>query len=246
MSLPEAAPTPAVREDGLSLLGMPPRVRSLYLDALGQKAGLVLLVGPAGSGKQEIIGAGLDAAIRPAAEAALVMSIADRGSANLAIASALSGRLVLATMEATDSIAAVARFAALEIELFLLAAALRAIVAQRRMRRLCLACRQPVQALGSEGALLGFDPGAVVWRGAGCARCSGTGYDGSTTVFEALKVDAVLRPLIAAGDGPLIAGHAFRHAPNLASAARTLVRDGLTSSEEAIRLSRAEYKACGP
>jgi general secretion pathway protein E len=238
MSLAEPVPAPPSGEEGLSLLGMPPPVRSVYLDALRQPAGLVLVVGPAGAGKRETIEAGLGAAPRPAAEAALVMTVEDQATAGLAVASALNGRLVLAAMEAQDAIAALARIAAMEIELFLLAAAVRVIVAQRRVRRLCIACRQPVQAVGSEGALLGFDPGAVIWRGDGCGRCAGTGYDGNTGLFEVIEIDAVLRRLIAAGDAALIAGHAFRHAANLASAARALVRDGVISSREAVRLSR--------
>jgi general secretion pathway protein E len=88
--------------------------------------------------------------------------------------------------------------------------------------------------------LLGFDPGAVVYAPVGCDACDHTGYAGRTGVFEAIHADAALRRLINdGGDGAIIARHAFLNAPNLGSAARALVRGGITTPDEAVRVSRS-------
>jgi general secretion pathway protein E len=80
-----------------------------------------------------------------------------------------------------------------------------------------------------------------VYEPRGCPACGGTGYRGRTGLFEAVKVDDTLRRLInAGGDEPAIAAHAFRAAPTLAATARALVLDGITSPEEALRVSRHE------
>src|SRR3546814_410667 len=129
----------------------------------------------------------------------------------------------------------------MKIEPFLLASTLRAVIAQRLVRRLCPHCREPVQASGSVSALLGFDPGAVIYEARGCGECGNSGFKGRIGVFEAVRIDDAIRRLInAGGDEAVIASHAFRNAPNLGSAARVLVREGVTTAEEAVRISRRE------
>ena len=73
----------------------------------------------------------------------------------------------------------------------------------------------------------------------GCPACGGTGFKGRVGVFEAIRVDDTIRRLInEGGDEAVIARHAYANAPNLGSAARALVREGLTTPEEAVRISR--------
>jgi type II secretory ATPase GspE/PulE/Tfp pilus assembly ATPase PilB-like protein len=115
----------------------------------------------------------------------------------------------------------------LRVESFRLASTLQAVIAQRLVQRLCPECREPVQAQGSVSALLGFDPGAVVYAAAGCSACGDTGYAGQVAVFEAIHADPAMRRLINdGGDEAILASHAYVRAPNLGSAARTLVREG--------------------
>src|SRR3546814_14997999 len=93
---------------------------------------------------------------------------------------------------------------------------LRAVIAQRLVRRLCQHCHEAVQADKSASALLGFDPGTIIYRALGCDACSGTGYKGRIGVFEAIRIDDTIRRLINnGGDESLIARHAFLNAPNL-------------------------------
>ncbi|HEY0132300.1 MAG TPA: type II secretion system protein GspE, partial [Allosphingosinicella sp.] len=90
-------------------------------------------------------------------------------------------------------------------------------------------------------ALVGLEPGSIVHEPRGCAQCGNSGFKGRTGVFEAVRIDDNVRRLInAGGDEVEISAHAFRNSPNLAAAARQLVREGVTSVGEAVRVSRRE------
>jgi general secretion pathway protein E len=183
--------------------------------------------------------AALRALLRQDPDVVMVSAVGDRETAEVAVQAALTGHLLLSSMDAADAVGAISRLRAMRIEPFLLASTLCAVVAQRLVRRLCQQCRAPVQADKSASALLGFDPGTIIYRPHGCGGCDGTGYEGRIGVFEAIRVDDTIRRLINdGGDESLIARHAFLNAPNLGSAARALVRDGQTTAEEAIRVSR--------
>ncbi|MFB0872043.1 MULTISPECIES: GspE/PulE family protein [unclassified Sphingobium] len=185
--------------------------------------------------------AGLRAILRQDPDVVMVGEIRDRETAEVAVQASLTGHLVLSTVRTNDSVAAITRMRDMRVEPFLLASTLRAVIAQRLVRRLCQHCREPVQADKSASALLGFDPGTIIYRARGCEECVGTGYNGRIGVFEAIRVDDTIRRLINdGGDESLIARHAFLNAPNLGSAARALVRDGQTTAEEAIRVSRRD------
>ncbi|HEY1144996.1 MAG TPA: ATPase, T2SS/T4P/T4SS family, partial [Allosphingosinicella sp.] len=165
-------------------------------------------------------------------------------TADIAVQASLTGHLVLSTVHTNDAVGAITRMRDMKIEPFLLASTLRAVIAQRLVRRLCPSCREPVQASGSVSALLGFDSGTVIYEARGCPDCGNTGYKGRIGVFEAVRIDDAIRRLInSGGDEAVIASHAFRHAPNLGSAARALVREGVTTAEEAVRISRREAEA---
>jgi general secretion pathway protein E len=185
--------------------------------------------------------AGLRAILRQDPDVVMVGEIRDRETADIAVQAALTGHLVLSTVHTNDAVGAITRLRDMKVEPFLIASTLRAVIAQRLVRRLCPACRAPVQASGSVSALLGFDPGTIVYEARGCPECTQTGYKGRIGLFEAVRVDDAMRRLInSGGDEAVIAGHAFRNAPNLSAAARALVRDGVTTPEEAVRVSRAE------
>jgi general secretion pathway protein E len=185
--------------------------------------------------------AGLRAILRQDPDVVMVGEIRDRETAEIAVQAALTGHLVLSTVHTNDALGAVTRLRDMRIEPFLLASTLRAIVAQRLVRRLCPECREPVQCDNRIGALLGFEAGTVVYRAQGCSACKQTGYQSRIGVFEAVRVDETIRKLInAGGDEAILAQHAFMRSPNIASSARQLVRAGETTPEEAIRISRSE------
>ncbi len=185
--------------------------------------------------------AGLRAILRQDPDVVMVGEIRDRETADIAVQASLTGHLVLSTVHTNDAVGAITRMRDMRIEPFLLASTLRAVVAQRLVRRLCQSCRRPVQASGSVSSLLGFDPGTVIYEPVGCEDCNGTGFKGRIGVFEAIRIDDTIRRLINdGGDEAIISRHAFLNAPNLGSAARKLVREGFTTPEEAVRISRRE------
>jgi general secretion pathway protein E len=191
--------------------------------------------------------AGLRAILRQDPDVVMIGEIRDHETAEIAVQASLTGHLVLSTVHTNDAIGAITRMRDMKIEPFLLASTLRAVVAQRLVRRLCPDCREPVQADGSLASLLGFDKGTVVYRPVGCDACNHTGFAGRIGVFEAVRVDETIRRLINDnGDEAIIARHAFLNAPNLGSAARELVRTGQTTAEEAIRISRREAEPVPP
>ncbi len=184
---------------------------------------------------------GLRAILRQDPDVVMVGEIRDRETADIAVQASLTGHLVLSTVHTNDAVGAITRLKDLKVEPFLLASTLRAVVAQRLVRRLCPDCREPVQADQKVAALLGIDAGSVVWRAAGCDNCGHTGFKGRVGVFEAVRIDDTIRRYIYdGGDEAMIARHAFLRAPTLAGAARAMVRDGLTTPEEAIRIARRE------
>lgn len=206
--------------------------------ALKETIGLILIAGPPGSGRAATLR--VLAECRPDAFAA--REIESRESAEAALASARRG-LVLATIEAEDSIAAIGRVAGMRIDGFSLAFGLRLVLAQRPVRRLCGSCRQPVQPGNAVTAPLGLDPGAVVYEARGCALCDGTGLAGLAAAFETLPVDSTIgRLIVRGGEEAAIAGHAFRTWPNLAATARALAAAGRIDAGEALRLIKGAQR----
>ncbi|MGN8000577.1 ATPase, T2SS/T4P/T4SS family [Sphingomonas sp. 22176] len=183
----------------------------------------------------------LRAGIEQDVDILIIDSLEDRATAAAAVQATQAGRLVLAGIDAQDSVAAIQQMRAWRVEAFHLASALSLVIAQRLVRRLCPECREPVQATGSVSALLGFDPGAIVYASAGCVVCGGSGFAGQTGVFESIRGDATIRRLINdGGDAAILARHAFVSTPNLGSAARHLARTGVTTPEEAVKISRGQ------
>jgi general secretion pathway protein E len=171
----------------------------------------------------------------------MVGEIRDRETADIAIQAALTGHLVLSTVHTNDAVSAITRLRDMKVEPFLIASTVRAVIAQRLVRRLCTACREAVAAAPSLARLLTIPEGAIVHEPRGCGECGGTGYKGRVGLFEAVRVDDQLRRLINAGaDEDALAAHAFSSLPRLADSARALVLDGTTSPEEAVRISRPE------
>ncbi len=185
--------------------------------------------------------AGLRAILRQDPDVVMVGEIRDRETAEIAVQASLTGHLVLSTVHTNDAIGAITRMRDMKVESFLLASTLRAVIAQRLVRRLCPTCRKPVAASETVAPLLGIAPDAVVYVAQGCDDCNQTGYRGRIGVFEAVRVDDTIRRLINTdGHESAITAHAFARSPNLAQSARDLVLSGQTTAEEAVRVSRRD------
>jgi general secretion pathway protein E len=193
---------------------------------------------------------GLRAILRQDPDIVMVGEIRDAETAEIAVQASLTGHLVLSTVHTNDAVGAITRLKDLGVEPFLLASALRIVVAQRLVRQLCDECARPVVAAPAIVAALGLKPGSIVRQPVGCAACGNTGFRGRIGAFEAVRVDDTLRQLILSGaDETAIARHAFQRSsafarvPDLAASVRRLVSDGKTTVEEAIRIMRKDAGA---
>jgi type II secretory ATPase GspE/PulE/Tfp pilus assembly ATPase PilB-like protein len=131
----------------------------------------------------------------------MVGDMGDQETASLTVRTALTGHLVLSTLHTNDASSAITRLLDLGIEPFFLCQTLTGILAQRLVRKLCVACREPSDVEASSLVPLGIAvpkrSGAVrLWRPRGCKRCRQTGYLGRIGVFELLTVDHHVRSLI--------------------------------------------------
>ena len=130
-----------------------------------------------------------------------VGEIRDGITADIALGAAITGHLVLSTLHCGDAPGAVERLLDMGMERYRIAAALRGVISQRLVRKLCPHCREGYAPNAADQAELGleFRPGRVLYRSRGCAHCHGSGYRGRTGVFEILTLSPTLRRAIAGG-----------------------------------------------
>ena len=130
----------------------------------------------------------------------MVGEIRDLETARISIQAALTGHLVLSTLHTNDAPSAVTRLVDMGIEPFLLASTIEAVLAQRLVRRLCVACRQGYQPGEALRQQIGDkSAGRPFFRAVGCPACQGTGYAGRLGIFEFLPMTDSLRELVARG-----------------------------------------------
>ena len=179
----------------------------------------------------------------------MVGEIRDRETAEIAVQSALTGHLVLATLHTNDALSAVTRMVDMGIEPYLVAAALRATMAQRLVRRLCPQCAEPAadsslpsarwQALAQRlpQACAGIAP--AWYHPRGCTACQGTGFRGRLGIYELVPVSADMQHAVAAAAPAAelvrLADAAGRR--SLADDGLLKAAQGLTTLEEVLRAS---------
>ena len=140
--------------------------------------------------------------VRQDPDVIMVGEVRDSETAHVAVHASLTGHLVLTTLHTENAAAAVPRLLDLGVEDFLLRSTLRAVIAQRLVRRLCDRCKLK-KMLGMADidadpryAALGFDIGAEVHEPVGCESCGGAGYRGRLGIFEVLELNHEVRSLI--------------------------------------------------
>jgi type IV pilus assembly protein PilB len=183
----------------------------------------------------------LRAFMRQNPDVIMVGEVRDAATAQIAVRAAMTGHLVLSTIHTIDAAAAAHRLMDIGVEPFLVATALRMVVAQRLIRKLCNDCAVPTEPKASVAEQLGFDvfKQEGQWRRAvGCRMCRGTGYAGQIGVFEMFALNDAIRQLISDGQSAaavreyLIQG-GFE---SLRDQARGLVATGVTTAEEVLRV----------
>jgi type II secretion system protein E len=184
--------------------------------------------------------AALRAMLRQAPNIVMLGEIRDKETAEIAINASLTGHLVLSTLHTNDAPAAVARLVDIGVQPFLVSSAVRGIMAQRLVRKLCANCKQPGQITEYEMRSLNLDAAqlakANVMKPVGCEKCRGKGYRGRMGIFEIFVADDELRQMINRNATTLQLRHRTREL-----GMRTLREDGirkvlagLTTPEEVI------------
>jgi general secretion pathway protein E len=252
----------------LTNLGMAREALDRFDTLIHQPHGIILVTGPTGSGKSttlyaairrldknttnimtvedpieyDIEGIGqtqvnpkidmtfakaLRAILRQDPDVVMIGEIRDLETAQIAVQASLTGHLVLATLHTNDAASAVARLIDMGIEPFLLSSSLLGVMGQRLVRKLCPKCR--VQ-----------DSPTSPWRAVGCDNCGNTGYVGRTGIYELLVVDDEMRMLVhqGANDTDIRRVAEKGGMVNMRADAQRWVVSGVTSQEEALRVTR--------
>jgi len=181
--------------------------------------------------------------LRQAPNVIMIGEIRDLETATIATNASLTGHLVFSTLHTNDAPSAVARLVDIGVQPFLVASSVRAIMAQRLVRRLCSNCKQPGELSETELRALNLEPGqlvdAQVMKPVGCEECRGTGYKGRMGIFEIFVIDDNVRHMINNRQSTL---HLRQRARELGM--RTLREDGVrkvlagvTSADEVISIT---------
>ncbi len=170
--------------------------------------------------------AALRAMLRQAPNIIMIGEIRDAETANIAINASLTGHLVFSTLHTNDAPSAVARLADIGVKPFLIASAVRAVLAQRLVRKLCPICKGPAELTDKEMRALSLDASrlteATIFGPVGCDKCRGNGFKGRMGIFELFLIDDEVRQMINTG---LTTTQLRRRARELGM--RTLREDGI-------------------
>lgn len=149
-----------------------------------------------GEGSRLDFDEGVRALLRQDPDIILIGEIRDAQTAAVALRAAMTGHLVFATLHANSSLGAVPRLLDLGVSPALLAENLLGVIAQRLVRKLCVACREPVAADAILARIVESAPESPVYRAVGCPRCGDSGYRGRLAVMEQLFVVPELAALL--------------------------------------------------
>ena len=254
-----------------------------YDEMLRLRHGVLLLVGPTGSGKtttmyaminqlntedvnmvtledpveynvdginqvqiNEKVGmtfaSGLRSILRQDPDIIAVGEIRDGETADIAMRAAITGHIVLSTIHTNDAVGTIDRLRDIGCEPYIIASALRGVISQRLVRRICPDCKQSYKPAPEELREFGLpeDADETWYRGAGCPNCYNRGYRGRTAIFEMLPIDRKVRNLIYMQAGRAAIEEELKRPENgfvsMQQNALRLMREGVTSAEEVRRV----------
>ena len=211
-----------------------------YDRLLKNSSGVILIVGPTGSGKsttmcamiQELcseqtnimtledpveynipganqcqinektgmtFAAGLRSILRQDPDVISVGEIRDGETASIAVRAAITGHLVISTLHTNDAVSTISRLVDIGVEPYMISSALRGVVSQRLVRKICPHCRKAYTPTEEEKRMVSIaeNEDVTFYKGEGCQECGRTGYRGRRGVFEILTLDAPLRREVA-------------------------------------------------
>jgi len=185
----------------------------------------------------------LRAGLRQDPDIIMVGEMRDQETAQIGLRAAMTGHMVLSTLHTNDAVSTSLRLLDMGAEGYVVASALRGVLAQRLVRRLCESCIEEDPLDDAARSWLAGRPGAGeaagFRRGNGCPRCNNTGYHGRVGVYELLEIDFPLADALRRGDSAAFAARALQQATfrPLDLCALDLARAGVTSMEEVLKVS---------
>ncbi len=184
---------------------------------------------------------GLRAILRQDPDVVMVGEIRDLETAEIAVQASLTGHLVLSTLHTNTAVGAVTRLRDMGVEPFLLSSSLVGVLAQRLVRVICSACREPYEGTARERSIMGVIASAplTLYRPRGCENCNDSGFRGRTGIYELVTVDDTMRTMIHDGAGEhQLEQYARTMTPGILDDGKRKVLAGETTLEEVMRVTR--------
>lgn len=189
----------------------------------------------------------LRAGLRQDPDIVMVGEMRDKETSDIALRAAMTGHLVLSTLHTNDSISTALRLIEMGAEGYVVASSLRAVLAQRLVRRICDGCRQAETLDPAASSWLAGYSGTVdvsgcedrFKAGRGCPACNNTGYSGRIGIFELLEINFELADALRRNDSAGFAAVAQKSPDfiSLADSALALAIEGVTSMDEVLRVA---------
>lgn len=269
----------------LNQIGMPDPVYQFYSRVIFASYGLILIVGPTGSGKTTTLYATLNelnnpedniitvedpveyrlprinqvqvnpkinltfanilrSILRQDPDIIMIGELRDEETVEIALRSAMTGHLVLATLHTNDTVSSATRLLDMGAQGYLIASVLRAVIAQRLVRRICQYCKTEDPLNAAEKAWLSTVghrdfAGTKFKKGKGCTYCHKTGYMGRMAVFEILPISRELTDALRHEDMEAFENEALKQPlyRTLAQIGIDMAVSGQTSVQEVIRMA---------
>jgi type IV pilus assembly protein PilB len=171
----------------------------------------------------------------------MVGEIRDLETAQIAVQASLTGHLVLSTLHTNDAAGAVTRLVDMGVEPYLVASTLEGVLAQRLIRRVCVACRRvddrPPEAVARLRADWKRAANRSIFQATGCSVCNQTGYRGRTGIYEWLRMVENIRELVLAHSPALVLRRkaAENGMETLRESGVRAVFDGATTVDEVLK-----------
>ena len=140
--------------------------------------------------------AGIRALLRQDPDVIMIGEMRDQETSSMAIEAALTGHLVFSTLHTNDAAGAFPRLLEMGLEPFLVSTAIKGVLAQRLVRRICKYCKEPVEISQAMRDEFHLSPDMQFYHGKGCDKCDGSGYKGRCGIYEFLVPNETVRNLI--------------------------------------------------
>jgi MSHA biogenesis protein MshE len=185
----------------------------------------------------------LRAALRQDPDVILVGEMRDNETAEIGLRAAMTGHMVLSTLHTNDAVSTAMRLLDMGVDHYLVASSLRAVMAQRLIKRLCEHCQENHELEAQERAwLMSMTEDSLLTsykKGRGCHHCNNTGYSGRMGIYELLEMDDGMIKAMRrnSADEFALAANAHPRFRPLALCALDYARQGITSLDEVFRIS---------